>query len=139
MTKKKRKRFLNSTKYQRQIMLLAFLPTVMICILMTLLHVVFFQELANVLGSGSPKMIMSLTGEWSSAVLVIMWLSFVVFIYWVCKTSSQLVGSFERIIREMDEVIATGTKKRIKTRIDDELSTALLKRINMLIQGYQKK
>jgi hypothetical protein len=139
MAKKKRKWLFHGSKYQRQIMILAFVPTVMICILMSLLHVVFFQELARVMESGSAGMIMSLAEEWSSAVLVIMWLSFFVFIYWVCKSANQLVGSFERIIRELDEVIATGSKKRIKARMDDELPKALLKRINILIQGYEKK
>jgi len=48
--------------------------------------------------------------------------------------SSDLVGAFERITRELDEVIEGKEKKIIRARIPDELANELLKRINILIQ-----
>ena len=50
--------------------------------------------------------------------------------------SRNLVGSFGRIIYELDEIIAGRTKKTIRTRSNDYLANEILKRINYLVKNF---
>jgi hypothetical protein len=52
--------------------------------------------------------------------------------------AANMVGSFERILREMDQVIDGNEKRNISSRKNDELTQRLLRRVNALISGYQK-
>ena len=49
--------------------------------------------------------------------------------------SNQMVAAFERIIRELDEIIEGRAKGPIAARGRDKLANALLKRLNMLIEN----
>src|SRR3989344_749686 len=54
-------------------------------------------------------------------------------IFWAYSISNRLIGPFERVIRELDEVISQNKKRHISARPGDELAGELLKRINTLI------
>ena len=54
-------------------------------------------------------------------------------IYWTYFLSNKLVGPYERVIHEMDEILDGKKKGPIGTRKGDEIFEELLKRINALI------
>ncbi len=54
-------------------------------------------------------------------------------IFWAYRISNRLIGPFERVIRELDDVIAQNKKRHVSARPGDELAGELLKRINTLI------
>lgn len=66
-------------------------------------------------------------------VLLLLPLIFYAMIVWGYYVSNKLVGPFERILRELDEIIATKQKRHVHTRKGDKLAEELLKRINILI------
>ena len=67
------------------------------------------------------------------SIIVILWVLLFFVLWWAYRISSRLMGSFERIIREMDECLAGKSRKHIYSRDKDLLSQELLKRINALI------
>ncbi len=54
-------------------------------------------------------------------------------IFWAYYITSKVIGPFERLIRELDEILETGKKKHLQTRQGDRLAKEMLKRINALI------
>ncbi len=76
--------------------------------------------------------------HWSAFLVVALAVIFVLALIWVYVASNRWVGAFERIIREMDGVIAGKSKNHISARKNDVLALDLLKRVNALIDGYQK-
>ena len=54
-------------------------------------------------------------------------------IVWSFKVSNQLVGPYERVVKELDEVLTGKNKKPIVLRNKDEMFSDLVKRINELI------
>ena len=69
----------------------------------------------------------------TTAVFAIISMTFLAVIVWAYDVSSRLVGAFERILRELDEIIAGKGKHHIKARKDDLLANTLLERVNKLI------
>ena len=55
-------------------------------------------------------------------------------IFWTCRLTNRYLGSHERVIREIDEVLAGHTKAVLRVRRSDSIFAELLKRINALIQ-----
>ena len=55
-------------------------------------------------------------------------------ILWAFDFSNKLVGPYERVVREMDEIIAGKSKKEITFRQGDDMFIELFKRVNALIQ-----
>ena len=52
--------------------------------------------------------------------------------------SHNMLGAFERIFFELDEIIAGRSQKTINCRPNDELINNLLKRVNVLVANYVK-
>ncbi len=57
---------------------------------------------------------------------------------WAFYVSNKLLGSVQRIIRELDDIIASKEKRFLETRKNDEPLEDLLKRINVLINRAGK-
>lgn len=55
-------------------------------------------------------------------------------ILWACRLTNRYLGCHERIIREIDEVLAGRRKNVLQVRKTDSVFAELLKRINALIQ-----
>ena len=53
---------------------------------------------------------------------------------WTFDISNKLVGPFERILRELDEINEGKKKGPLKAREGDEMFDELLKRINKLLE-----
>ena len=57
-------------------------------------------------------------------------------VYWILYISNKILGPHERIIRELDEMIAgKKEKKPLTTRPNDQMFEELLPRINVLIEN----
>ena len=73
------------------------------------------------------------------SIIIILWALMFFVLYWAYRVSNQLVGAFDRIIRELDEYLAGKGKKHIHSRKNDKLAEELLKRINGLIDRIPDK
>lgn len=58
----------------------------------------------------------------------------VLLVYWASYISNKVLGPYERILKEMDEVISRKLSRKILVREGDTMFEALLKRVNVLIE-----
>ncbi len=133
-----RKKFFYLNKYQKQIIALVLIPTLILCILISVFITYFHKEIINfVLYTTNPPS-PEFLNRWGNIILIVLWIYLIFVILWVENVSRKLVGAFGRILRELDEIIAGKEQKSIKARKDDELANELLKRINKLIEMLPK-
>lgn len=139
MASNKRKRAFPTNKYQKRVLLLAFIPIVIVYVALIAFATLFKHELMNVMLMDSPAMGIQFLMRWHIIVIFALAVVFIIILIWAYKMSANLVGAFERIIRELDEVIAGRSQRKIKARARDELANELLHRVNQLIEGYTPK
>ncbi|MBF0120679.1 MAG: hypothetical protein HQK79_17770 [Desulfobacterales bacterium] len=60
-----------------------------------------------------------------------------ILVFWSYRTSNKLVGPYERILKELDEIIEGKRDKISPTREGDEMFEELLKRINLLVEKHK--
>ena len=73
--------------------------------------------------------------EWAIPTLLLSVAFILIFIiYWVFYISSKIVGPFDRITRELDEVLAGKRKGPLGARQGDTMFEELLKRVNTLLE-----
>jgi len=137
MARQKRKPYDQNNKYQKRIIFLTFVPTLIICIFISFLAVIFYRDLINVILYQSAANSMQFIYHWGYLTLFGLWIIFIIVLFWACIISNHIVGPFQRIIREMDEVLAKKEKKHIVVRENDELAQEILKRVNKLIDHYE--
>jgi hypothetical protein len=131
--KKKRNLFATRNKYQLSIILLTFFPPVVVCTSMAIFITIMYYQMLNVIRYNSSAVVARSLTQWSGLIVGVLCAMCIVSLFWVFILSSRLVGPFERIIRELDEVIEHKKKKKIVARTKDELANQILKRINVLI------
>lgn len=68
------------------------------------------------------------------AILAFATVLMIILVFWTLHISSRYLGAYERIIRELDEVLAGQEKGPLKARYGDVMFEELLKRINCLIE-----
>jgi len=134
----RRKKILNTNKYQRQIISVAFLPTMVITFFMSFMIIYVYNQLINAILQGSEVTVVELANQWMSIALFSLFSVFLLLMIWVYYVSRHLVGAFERILRELDDVIDRKRSTPIRARGKDDLANDLLKRINVLIQRSQR-
>jgi len=83
----------------------------------------------------STPAVFALVKKWGFLTISALWMLFISIAVWVLGVSGNLVGAFQRIIRELDEFIDGKELKQIKARSKDDLANDLLKRINILIKN----
>ncbi len=64
-------------------------------------------------------------------------LGLVFLIWWAYVISNKVLGPHQRIISELDNILSGGKKKPLNTRRGDEMYEDLIKRINVLIEGFK--
>ena len=57
----------------------------------------------------------------------------IIMVFWTCRLTNRYLGGYDRIVSELDEVLAGKRNEPIQTREGDTLFMGLLKRINVLI------
>jgi hypothetical protein len=134
-----RKAFVTANQYQRQIVLLAFFPALIMAALIGVLLTLFYNAAIDVILNGGAAKSVALINQWGGLILSSLLILFILILAWIYQVSRDLVGAFERIIRELDDVIAGKGKRKIQARPKDTLANDLLKRINVLIEDYHPK
>ncbi len=61
-------------------------------------------------------------------------LAFLFIVLWTYYVSNKIVGPFERVLREVDDILAGKGKKNIGIRSKDGMFEELVKRINALVE-----
>ena len=132
---KKRKSLFRTTKYQREIIRLAVLPVFAFCVLITAFCARFRFEVNEMMLYGTYWLTRAIIDEWFCFILVALWGFFFFVLMRTTRTSSDLVGSFDRINRDLDKTIRGELRAPMKAREYDELAKDLLERINILIDN----
>ncbi len=127
--------FLHMNKHQRQIIRLSVVPSTIFCVVMYFLLHAFQGEVSEAIYTASDVASIKFVSEWAFALLSILLLYLGCGFLWAYAVSSDVVGPFDRIIRELDEVIDSGARQPITVRQRDELAQQLLKRVNVLVKN----
>ncbi len=130
-----RRAFLHTTKHQRQIIRLSVVPSTIVCVVMYFLLHAFQNDLGEAIYTTSDVASIKFVSEWAFALLSILLLYLGCGFLWAYAVSNDVVGPFDRIIRELDEVIDGGARQPITVRQRDELAQQLLKRVNVLVKN----
>ena len=125
----------NMTKHQRQILRLSLVPSTIFCVVMYFLLRSFQTEVGQAIYTASDVASIKFVSEWAFALLAILLLYLGCGFLWAYAVSNEVVGPFDRIIRELDEVIDGGARQPITVRQRDELAEELLKRVNVLVKN----
>ena len=128
---------LKANKYQREIILVSFLPAFIIVAIVAAFLAFFFNELIQVTMHGTRASIVATVVEWRGHIMTIFAAFLIMHLIFSFIVSSNLVGAFERIIRELDQVIKGEKSAPITARTKDTLANELLSRINKLIEKYR--
>jgi hypothetical protein len=130
---------LTTNKFQDRIIFLTFLPSILmffffICIIFitnpviseAVLHVSFLnlQQLIH-----------------RFPLLVVFSMCLILFLSMIAAylISLNMVGAFDRITVELDDIISGRSRKKIDARPEEDLTQDLLKRINVLVENYVEK
>ena len=83
------------------------------------------------------------TNKETSMVLIILSLllslGLIFLVWWAYVLSNRILGPHQRIISELDQILSGGKKKPLNARRGDEIYEDLIKRINVLIEGFEKR
>jgi hypothetical protein len=136
--KPKRARFSTVNKYQIKIILLTFFPSALI--FLTFIGIVcvgdpiISRAMAHTSFAGMERLISRFSG-W---MLIVMCCVFAASSMAAFNISLNMVGAFERINRELDDIIAGQSQRAITCRPGDELARDLLIRVNVLAEYYME-
>ncbi|HOW34983.1 MAG TPA: hypothetical protein PL155_01020 [Candidatus Omnitrophota bacterium] len=132
----KRRVFLRTSKFQRPILHIFVFSALAVVAALSLAASYLCYDMTNALMATDAKIptikIAILLG------LMIMPVVFLFIIIWAYRVSNHLVGAFERILKELDEVIGKNEKRHLKARKGDHLAEELLTRVNVLIDRAAK-
>jgi len=129
-----RKSFMTN-KYQKQIIRLAVLPAFAFTLVITAACVRFRYEAIELMLYGTRSLTLQRIEEWFVVLLVGLWACFLYVVARSIRISGELVGSFERLNRQMDKTIRGELRVPLKARDHDELAKDLLERINIFIDN----
>ena len=116
-------------------MTLALVPSVIFCLAMYFSLEVSQHDMAQTIMDRSDAVSVVFLTEWGVVLALTLLVNLGSISLWAYAVSNQMVGAFERIIRELDGIIEGGAKRPIAARGRDEFATALLQRINVLIEN----
>jgi len=121
-------------KYEEKILLLSFIPSTLLCICMTGLLYVFFDDFGRALTNEKTILDIAYVKHWGILVMSSLWVFFVALIMWVCWEAHHLVGAFNRVKKELHDVSTGERKDTVHVRDKDQLFQELLENINVIIK-----
>jgi len=133
----KRSLLINANKYQKKVISLAFIPLILVCVLISFWTLLSHNILLDAILNRSQVEGVHHINQWVVYTFIIILALLIFFISLTLRIAGNLVGAFERIINELDLVIEKNQKKKITARTNDDLANELLKRINILIDNYK--
>ncbi len=128
MTKKTYKRSLlfHINTFQKQLIL----PVMLSCLfsLVCLAYLYFYSDVGRLIYSDQYYFV-KMALPW-----ILISLAFLFIVLWTYYVSNKIVGPFERVLREVDDILAGKGKKKIGTRKGDVMFEELVKRIDALVE-----
>ncbi|MCB9772413.1 MAG: hypothetical protein H6754_07685 [Candidatus Omnitrophica bacterium] len=122
-----------SNKYQMQVILLLVSPLLVFAFAMTIAVYTMSAQVDRLLSQQSYAMVGGCIAQWFYITVCFIFIALVTFLTITFKFSQSFVSPFSRILKEIDDVLATGKKRIITARPDDEFANDVLTRINALI------
>lgn len=128
-----RQSFFRTSRYQRPLMSLTLMPTFVFCCVLSIFVLFLHNELLDYMKTSSSAEGVRLMQQGGWFAIVMIWSFFMVTFIWAKKVSHRMVGAFERVNRELDQVVSGSDIDKISARDHDELVGDILLRINTLI------
>lgn len=135
----KRRLFSINNEYQARIVLLAVVPPLVIALSLTAAIFIMDAQFNRLVAEQSPAFWAQTIADWFYAVVYFVFFLLILSLIYSFIFAQNLVNPFGRVIREMDEVLASGNKRVITARPHDELANELLQRINAFIARMSPK
>lgn len=131
MASKKRNLY-NPTKYEKKVLLTIFLfATVPVLLVIVFFFALFSDIIYSYIGSG-------LADHFLDRFLILallIFLYYILFTRMVFRFTNRLAGAYERLLRELDEIIEGTRKAHLHLRKDD-YAQELIARVNKLIDKF---
>ncbi len=128
MTKKPYKRSLlfHINTFQKQLIL----PVMLSCLfsLVCLAYLYYYSDVGRLIYNDQ-YYFLKMALPW-----ILISLAFLFIVLWTYYVSNKIVGPFERVLREVDDILAGKGKKKIGIRSKDGMFEELVKRINALVE-----
>jgi hypothetical protein len=133
-----RQLFFKSNKYQRMIIHLVFYPSLVVFCIVTYYISMFTYDVMAAFAANDEASLTLI--KWKTILLLaVITGCFLAIILWAYVVSSRLVGAFERILKELDGILAGEPKHLFKARRNDALANDLIQRLNALIAQIPDK
>ena len=121
--------FLSVSRLQERLLLPFYIMCLLLCVCLgyfdyLLMKEPFFDHREKYL------ILIGLSGILSIGLIFLVW--------WAIVISNKILGPHERIVEELDRIVRGEKKHLLYARKGDELYEELVKRINVLIEGFQK-
>ncbi len=136
----KRKIFPQISKYQRHVVFLVFFSAmVMHFSLFGVLSMMNTDLLDIVLKGADGLAIGKIIDQWTMFIIIMSGFFMALYLVLAYMISCNLVGAFERILRELDQIIAGERRGPVVAREHDGLANEVLERVNKLIERLPKQ
>jgi hypothetical protein len=136
ISKKSRSSFATHNKYEENIVFLIVLPPALIFLGFICIIFLINPYTMNAVFHCPESVWSKIAFPISIGIITFLCLMLVLCFMWLFIVLHNLIGAFDRIMKELDDIIAGRSKKTIVARPKDELANDLLKRINTLIKFY---
>ena len=135
----KRQTFLRANKKQRKLLALGLLPVFFLCLFISAYYNKFYAELFSAMQDESLPQRIDDFVLWHRIGTISLWVMFIGVILWITRIANNMLGAYDRIVRECDEILQGNRKGPITVRPNDVLFKELLERINVFIEVYQNQ
>ena len=131
----KRHRFLRINRWQRQSIKLSVAPALVLFLFMFLLIEVFQTQLRDVIITSTDEAAIVALTRWGVLLFLALAACFLAVVASTYVASRNVLGPFDRLLREMDEMLdGRRERKPLTVGPKDDLAKKLLKRVNKLIE-----
>ena len=131
MAKFKRNLILHLNKYQIRIIYPVLISSLIACVSFLLcLAYIYFPDNYQLINNYTFKQFKFFI-PW---ILIVTSVLVTFLVFWTYFMSNKIVGPYDRIIRELDEILSGKRKGPLRTRKGDEMFDGILKRINSLLK-----
>ena len=131
----KRQRFLSINRWQRQSIKLSVAPVLVLFLFMFLLIEIFQTELRDVIITSTDEAAIVALTRWVVWLYLALAAWFLAVVASTYVASRNVLGPFDRLLREMDEMLdGRRERKPLTVRPKDDLAKELLKRVNKFVE-----
>ncbi len=135
MMSEKRRRFPGLNRWQRHSVTLAVAPALVLFLFMFLLIEIFQTQLRDVIITSTDEAAILALTRWGVLLFFALAACFLAVVASTYVASRNVLGPFDRLLREMDEMLdGRRERKPLTVRPKDDLAKELLKRVNKFVE-----